>query len=363
MDSGLFDIVRLVAPTQFGRVSEVRPEVGQLIDEATEDMRASLDRLCKPGHYHRSAHASTIGLLKGLFTIEPNLPEHCQVGLFSNANTYPTLIRRAHGSNRMENDKSGGARGFSLKLLGVKGERYGFYNREEETQDFVLSSFPAFFFSGMEAFVSASRLLMEGQLGALVIHLIKERDWTAIWYAIRSYWNYPLCRCLLERPYWSISPYRFGDTWVKYALRPSNPKRKKPMPQRYLPFLASGFYLGESISETLAQEEISFDFCVQFFKDEKTTCLHDGQAMWRLRDAPLVKLATLRLPIQETSTEERDSLVDKLSFSPAHCLKVHEPVGEINMGRVVVYDRLAEYRQQESGLTKSEPTLEQFESL
>ena len=215
----------------------------------------------------------------------------------------------------------------------------------------------------MDTFVPASKLLMKGELNTLVKHLIKDRDWTAIWYAIRSFWNYPLFRCLLERPYWSMSPYRFGDTWVKYALRPSNPKRRKAMPQRYLPFLASDSYLGESIAETLANEEISFDFCVQFFKDKETTCLDNGQAMWRLRDAPLVKLATLRLPVQTTSTEERESLVERLSFSPAHCLIEHQPVGEINMGRVVVYDRLAHYRQQKNGITKSEPTAEQIKSL
>ena len=144
--SKIFYIARFFQLIQAALVSDLKPEIKQLINEAAEDMKDSLDRICKPGSYHRSAHAPTISLLKGVFTIEPNLPEQCQVGLFGEAGSYPTLIRCAHGSNRMESDKTGGARGFSLKLLGVKGERYDFHNHEEETQDFVLSSFPAFFF-------------------------------------------------------------------------------------------------------------------------------------------------------------------------------------------------------------------------
>jgi len=135
------------------------------------------------------------------------------------------------------------------------------------------------------------------------------------------------------------------------------------MLQRYLPFLAKDNYLQESIQKTLAKEEVSFDFCIQFFQDEKSTNIENAQAMWSLKKAPLVKLATLRLPIQNTDTPERAAIIEQLSFSPAHCLLAHEPVGEINMGRVVVYDRLSTYRHQKNELPRIEPTLAQIENI
>jgi len=66
--------------------------------------------------------------------------------------------------------------------------------------------------------------------------------------------------------------------------------------------------------------------------------------------APVVsiKVATLRIPSQTFRTLERQELAEDLSFSPAHSLVDHQPIGGINRARVEIYRHLSEFRHKQN---------------
>ena len=56
--------------------------------------------------------------------------------------TYPAWIRISSASDKIQSDKVKDVRGFAIKIMGVKGERFQSQNEEKETQDFILMSYP-----------------------------------------------------------------------------------------------------------------------------------------------------------------------------------------------------------------------------
>lgn len=55
---------------------------------------------------------------------------------------YPAWIRISSSSGKIQSDKAKDLRGFAIKIMGVKGERFQTQDEEKETQDFILLSYP-----------------------------------------------------------------------------------------------------------------------------------------------------------------------------------------------------------------------------
>lgn len=105
----------------------------------------------------------------------------------------------------------------------------------------------------------------------------------------------------------------------------------------------------------LATHEASFDFMVQVQKDPGRMPVEDAGVEWSELESPFVKVATLRIPSQSFRTEEREELAENLSFSPAHSLIAHRPIGGVNRARVEIYRRLSEYRHKQNDAQLKEP--------
>lgn len=61
--------------------------------------------------------------------------------------------------------------------------------------------------------------------------------------------------------------------------------------------------------------------------------------------------------MQDAFMPERADIVDgNFSFSPAHTLVAHRPLGGINRARLIAYTALAALRRQESHRPQAEPT-------
>jgi len=76
---------------------------------------------------------------------------------------------------------------------------------------------------------------------------------------------------------------------------------------------------------------------------------------WSEKESPFIKVATLRIPPQIFRTREREELAEDLSFSPAHSLIEHRPIGGINRARVEIYRFLSEFRHKQNKKHLVEP--------
>ena len=295
----------------------------------------------------RDAHPKNLACLKAEFIVEPNIPAELKKGIFEFPVTHPAWIRISSSSGKIQSDKTKDVRGFAIKIMGVKGERFEVQNEEKETQDFILMSYPIMPLGTVKLFHDAvyysikwsplvflSRLVVSGKF-----HIINELR------KARQNQTSPL-----DIRYWSTTPYLCGpDHIVKYSLVPTSRINSS------LPPILTDHYLTENMEKHLAANEASFDFMIQVQKDPGRMPVEDAGVEWNEKESPFIKVATIRIPPQAFRAREREELAEDLSFSPAHSLIEHRPIGGINRARVEIYRHLSEFRHKQNNKHLIEP--------
>ena len=81
----------------------------------------------------------------------------------------------------------------------------------------------------------------------------------------------------------------------------------------------------------------------------------DASIEWPAADSPSRTIATTRLPAQAACSAARRTYHDELmTFSPAHALAAHRPLGSVMRARLQVYRALSAFRQHENGIVASD---------
>jgi hypothetical protein len=305
-----------------------------LIAEMIAILRRKMARDYAKGGTLRDAHPKTLGLLRGSFRIERDLPETLRVGLFATPRSFDCWVRFSNSSGKVQSDAVPDARGVAIKLLAPRGK--GAVAGDELGQDFVLLDAPvmplgtvALFRDAVYYSIESSPLLLAAKFAltghaGVLLGLLK----------LRGNPSSPL-----DIRYWSTTPYRFGpDRAVKYSLRPTS-RHSSHNP----PTLGED-YLSEAMQDHLDGHAASFDFCVQLQKPGMP--IEDAGQLWDEAKAPFLKVATLHLPIQRIRNSKRAQQAEALSFSPAHALPAHAPLGGLNRARSKIYAALSKFRHQ-----------------
>jgi Catalase len=312
----------------------LEPGEAALIAEMSDILRRKMERDYAKGVTRRDAHPKALGVLRGSFTVEPNLPAELKVGLFKQAQSYDCWVRVSNASGTPQADSVKDFRGFAIKLMD------GAKNEKPLGQDFVLMNFPtmplgtvALFRDAVYYSIEVSPLLLLAKL--LIIGKL------SVLKALKSGRSTPTSP--LDIRYWSTTPYLFGEgRAVKYSLLPTSAHRSA------LPSTLSDNYLSEAMQAHLSDHEASFDFCVQLRKGDMP--IEDAGREWRETESPFVKVATLRFEPQAfKGVNERTELAEILSFSPVHALPEHAPLGGINRARVAIYKALSKFRHERDG--------------
>jgi hypothetical protein len=308
-----------------------------MIVEMTEILRRKMERDYRQGNTRRDAHPKATGLLRGSFTVEPDLPAEFRVGVFAKARAFDCWIRASSASGKVQSDAIPDARGLAIKLMAPNGA--GTRGDASFGQDFVLMNSPVMPLGTVKLFrdavfytiersplVFAAKMLLTGYPNVLLGLA-----------ALRTLPTSPL-----DIRYWSTTPYRFGpDQAVKYSLLPTSGYRSK------MPDDPGESYLSDAMQAHLSQFPASFDFCVQLRVGKMP--IEDAGKLWDEEQSPFVKLATVTIPTQEFRTSEREELAEALAFSPGHALPAHAPLGGLNRARVKIYKALSVFRHERDG--------------
>ena len=272
------------------------------------------------------------------------------MGLFKEPKSYPAWIRLSGGDTHLIHDTKKDFRGFAIKLMNVPGKKLDPNQPDIPVHDFVLMNRNIFFSRSIYQFIKILRMLtypmklkyMPGKIWVLISNLPTLLNG----HSGKININNPL-----ERSYFSTTPYRFGDESraVKYLVRPSTENEGKLQH----PDLSSHDYLKANLSATLKQQQIDFDFCVQFQKDPVKMPIENPSVVW---DSEPVKLATIRIPAQVFDTTEQNEFGDNLSFNTWHCLPEHQPLGNFNRVRKIIYEEMYEFRHKHNGVKDIAPT-------
>ncbi len=310
------------------------PNEAALITEMIDILRRKMERDHKKGDTRRDAHPKTVGLLRGIFEIESDLPGELGVGVFATPEIYDCWVRVSNASGKVQSDAIPDARGIAIKLMAHGGD--GSARDKSLGQDFILLNTPVmplgtvalfrdavYYAIEISPLFLAGKLLLTGNAGVL-LGLAKLRGTPSSPLDIR---------------YWSTTPYLLGKNMaVKYSLQPTSNHRSRKQSK------PGESYLGETMQAHLFSHVASFDFCVQ--RHQQGMAIEDAAQRWDERKSPFVKVATLHLAKQSFRTPERDALAETLSFSPGHSLPEHAPLGGLNRARSKIYEALSKFRHQ-----------------
>jgi hypothetical protein len=154
---------------------------------------------------------------------------------------------------------------------------------------------------------------------------------------------------LLEVPWYSSTPYLFGDRAIKSSLWPWLAP-KTPIPRN-----PANNYLRAGLARQLREAEAGFDFRIQFQLDPYKQPIEDALVPWREQDSPWHKIATVVLPKQVIDIPEQFMFGENLSMNPWRCYPEHRPLGGVNRVRRKIYYEGSKFRHFKNAVPVAEP--------
>jgi Catalase len=303
-----------------------------------------VDKEYLTGTTYRDVHAKGVATLKAELIVESDVPAELRHGVFREPRRYPAWVRVSNSSQSPSPDHDKDIRGFALKLMDVPGEKLLAPQAHADTQDFLFLTTDVFLTSNTREFydfIVAFNTSFRASLGFAIRH--PEIAWKLL-LALRRYGN------LLDRQYFSATPFRLGELAVKHSLRPVIARRSS------IPDDPANNYLRDRIAAQLAREEVCFDFLVQVQRDPYRQPIEDALVSWSQKISPFRKVATLRIPRQRVDTPERNQIGENLAMNVWHALPDHRPLGNVNRARRIVYFEIARFRHERNLAPLEEPT-------
>ena len=303
------------------------------------------------GIQQRDTHVKGLALVKGTFTIEPNLPEDLRVGLFATPASYQCVCRFSNTDPNPKADLKKDMRAVSFKLFNVDGEMCWHDDPDARTVDFLMMSAKTFMASDIKSFTEMQETLLHAHLEpvkgnlSLLAFLARHPG-----LASRVAHGEITCANLLELPYYSETAYRFGEKAVQYKLVPHKQATSE------LPGPDAAFnYLNHRLRDDLASGDAVFDFMVQFQVDPVKMPIEDTGVAWDEELSPPRKVATLRLHQQTVEETAPNTTGEHLTFNPWRTLRAHQPLGWANRARLKVYEVVSQFRHQQNAVPVREP--------
>jgi len=102
--------------------------------------------------------------------------------------------------------------------------------------------------------------------------------------------------------------------------------------------------LGTTTVGYLREHDAKFEIHIQLCTDLEKMPIEDASKEWSANESLYQPVARIRLPRQEAYSDARQAYVEGLSFSPAHSLEAHQPLGSIMRARLQVYPAMSRRR-------------------
>lgn len=290
--------------------------------------------------FHAKIHAGFIAE----FRVLADLPEHARHGVFAEPRTFPAVVRFSNGDSHINPDRKHEPRGIAIKLVGVDGPKLLAGQEDAVTQDFLATSHSVTStvrdVTQFIAFVKAER---EGHIKMMPMLCRALGCWQAARISVALFRTVLLSkvRSMATENYSSTAPIKFGPYAVKFTVRPAQgtaATTDRPL---------TDDFLSEDLADRLRKADLVFDFLVQFYADDVVTPIEDTSVPWRPKDAPLWKVAQVRIPrcdLNDPGIREQSRKIDELSFSPWHAIEDHRPLGNVMRARRFAYEASAGLR-------------------
>lgn len=331
----------------------------KIVDVMTEGMELARQ---KYGRSVRISHAKAHALLKGELIVQDGLPLHLAQGLFAQPGRYEVLVRMAQQPGEsLDDSKLSTDRGMSVKVLGVTGAKLS--GHTADTQDWVFDVGKQFLATGMKEFLQAFK--PNAEIAPKLSNNVKgavstvARVTNTVLNAVGAnseklaFYGHPVVHPANEE-YFSQVPYRYGDYVAKLGFFPASPGLEALKEQPFDPETPDA--LRDAMNSFFKENAAEFELRVQLNTGLDDMPIEDAQAKWSETDSQYQTVARLVIPVQTAWDPAKDDYFEDLTFSPAHGLVAHRPLGGINRARLVAYKALADRRLADNGKKAEMPT-------
>ncbi len=341
--------------------ADEKDTIAKLIDVMTKGQREVAE---KQGETVRISHAKAHAFAKGELTVLPNLPPELAQGLFSEPGEYDVVVRMSQVPGEILDDRAvSSPRGMAIKVFGVEGPKLPGHENAS-TQDFVFETGKVFIASGLKSFLAnftqnakLAPKLPEAVKGAVskaseaANALLHEAGGDS---PKLDVYGHPSYHPLAES-YYSQIAFRYGDYVAKLAVVPANPA----LEELYLEHVEMNDpdAVRNATKAFFASHAAEYEVKVQLATDPERMPVEDPMVEWPEHESPYRTVARIVLPSQDSDAANLRTAVDyDLSFSPAHALAAHRPLGAIGRGRLAVYPVVSAARRSDNGRSISEPS-------
>lgn len=303
-------------------------EAGRYADYARRFAEIQARKSAKYG-VGRTLHRKQLVGAHGSLEVLPDVPSFAWHGLFAVPAKYEVLVRLSNGGMDRTRDSLPDIRGFSLRVLGVKGDS-ALGNGPAQSQDFTLINQEVFAFAGSAEFVDFVEAASRGN-GALLKFLLRRYGLIGgprqllrmLGLATKSFGGFA------TEPLYSALPMACGPYAVRVRLVPAagNGPAGAHAKEDW----------GGDFSARLKRQPLQWDLQLQPFVSEALTPIEDASVNWT---SPYSTVARLVLPQQDTGSDQGQALAKQVEadvFDPWHALAAHRPLGDVQRARKVVY--------------------------
>ena len=336
-------------------------------DRTIKEIVASLARVSQAlarryDHAVRPSHGKSHGLLKGTLTVRGGLPEPLAQGLFAKPRTYDLLARLSTEPGELLADTIHTPRGIALKVIGALGPMLS-QHEGEITQDFLLSSGRRFAVADLNGFLRVQRFLEEiaglpegmkqagtalGFTANKALHLLGSES------TLLDFFGHPHTHPLGES-YFSQAPLRYGRYVAKLGLFPASEELQSLVGTTLEPSSGDSV-LKDAVVAHFAERGARYELCAQLRTSAETMPIEDASVEWPETESLFVTVAEVDFPPQDAYSPARQGFADdRLSFTPAHSLAAHRPLGSLMRGRLKAYSAIASLRAELNATRRVEP--------
>lgn len=323
------------AVTQHLGQQQLQGNEGPLANEMAEFIIKVSQARHPSGTIKRFNQAKSLGCFDGQFIVNDDLPDSFKVGIFAQPNTYSATARFANASTLDDSEKD--LRGLSVRVSGFDGQAiWG----EQGKQDFITNSYPVLFAASPEEFYDFIQAQFEDSILSYFLNPFDSHlNALFILLQARDRPNSPF-----DIQFWSTTAFRFGaeEQAIKYSFKPCS-SYQSPEPETY-----GSDYLSAAMQTHLTNANVCFDFMVQLQKDPENMPIEDPYVEWKEEESAFIPLAKLIIEDQDFRSEQSMAKCEAMTFNPWQSIAEHQPLGRLNIVRLLIYQKLAEFRQQRS---------------
>jgi len=320
-------------------------------------------------HYMRVTHVKTQGIVKGELTIEPDLATELAQGIASAENAakpHPVAIRFANEPSWLQDDRSPGPRGCSMRIFDVmtpgqgdKQEWLDDIGAETRTQDLTFNNAPQLELRDLSTALDIFKIRERNFLtpDKIAAEIKASRDDAELQLAPASLPNHHF----LAYTMYSQSAYRWGPYVAKYALFPTG-KAQSELVDHDKNIINSDKSDADQHSKWLRDffngaEDATFDLRVQLCETLAEQPVEDCGREWDEGKYPFRTVGKVRIPAAQShaassvnedpmGSARRTLWDDRMKLNVWYGLSAHRPLGSVNRLRRRLYAASAERRAQ-----------------